>query len=219
MGHLVQPSCRSRVTYSRLHRTLSRRVLNISREARTTSGNTGLACRFAAVWNCSKVSLTISNLNTKVNQLWRWPSPPASHLPSRNSSACQELWQRPRKKMEILLAEFTTERGSPQPRWALSPLEAFCCCCCFKRKLHILGRLWSYYQTVTTRRHKQKIIVGFKHEGSVDLLRSFKELWLSETSRNFSKSKAPIGLRHLPKFRSSWEGGRIPHKYHLAQVR
>ena len=32
MGHLVQPSCRSRVTYSRLHRTASRRVLNISRE-------------------------------------------------------------------------------------------------------------------------------------------------------------------------------------------
>ena len=32
MGHLVQPPCRSRVTYSRLHRTLSRRVLNISRE-------------------------------------------------------------------------------------------------------------------------------------------------------------------------------------------
>ena len=32
MGHLVQPSCRSRVTYSRLHRTLSSQVLNISRE-------------------------------------------------------------------------------------------------------------------------------------------------------------------------------------------
>ena len=32
VGHLVQPPCRSRATYSRLHRTLSRRVLNISRE-------------------------------------------------------------------------------------------------------------------------------------------------------------------------------------------
>ena len=32
VGHLVQPSCRSRVTYSKLHRTLSRWVLNISRE-------------------------------------------------------------------------------------------------------------------------------------------------------------------------------------------
>jgi len=32
VGHLVQPPCRSRVTQSRLHRTASRRVLNISRE-------------------------------------------------------------------------------------------------------------------------------------------------------------------------------------------
>ena len=37
MGHLVQPSCRSRVTYSNLHRTLSRRVLNISREGDSTA--------------------------------------------------------------------------------------------------------------------------------------------------------------------------------------
>ena len=37
MGHLVQPSCRSRVAYSRLHRTLSRRVLNISREGDSTT--------------------------------------------------------------------------------------------------------------------------------------------------------------------------------------
>ena len=37
LGHLVQPSCRSRVTYSRLHRTLSRQVLNISREADSTT--------------------------------------------------------------------------------------------------------------------------------------------------------------------------------------
>ena len=37
MGHLVQPSCRSRVTYSRLHRTLSRQVLNISREGESTT--------------------------------------------------------------------------------------------------------------------------------------------------------------------------------------
>jgi len=32
VGHRVQPPRQSRVTYSRLHRTLSRRVLNISRE-------------------------------------------------------------------------------------------------------------------------------------------------------------------------------------------
>ena len=37
MGHLVQPSCRSRATYSSLHRTLSRRVLNISREGDSTT--------------------------------------------------------------------------------------------------------------------------------------------------------------------------------------
>ena len=40
MGHLVQPSCRSRVTYSRLHRTLSRQVLNISREGDSTTTTT-----------------------------------------------------------------------------------------------------------------------------------------------------------------------------------
>ena len=37
VGHLVKPQCRSRVTYSRLHRTLSRRVLNISREGDSTT--------------------------------------------------------------------------------------------------------------------------------------------------------------------------------------
>ena len=37
MSHLVQPPCRSRVTYSRLHRTLSRWVLNISREGDSTA--------------------------------------------------------------------------------------------------------------------------------------------------------------------------------------
>jgi len=37
VGHLVQHPCRSRVTYSRLHRTLSRRVLKISREGDSTA--------------------------------------------------------------------------------------------------------------------------------------------------------------------------------------
>ena len=37
VGHLVQPPCRSRVTYSRLHRTSSRWVLNISREGESPS--------------------------------------------------------------------------------------------------------------------------------------------------------------------------------------
>jgi len=29
VGHLVQPSCQSRVTYSRLHRTLSRQIYSV----------------------------------------------------------------------------------------------------------------------------------------------------------------------------------------------
>ena len=37
VGHLVQPPCRSRVTYSRLHKTTSRQVLNISREEDSTN--------------------------------------------------------------------------------------------------------------------------------------------------------------------------------------
>jgi len=37
VGHLVQSTCRSRVTYSRLQRTLSRWVLNISREGESTT--------------------------------------------------------------------------------------------------------------------------------------------------------------------------------------
>jgi len=35
--HLAQPLCQSRVTYSRLHRTLSRQVLNISKEGDSTA--------------------------------------------------------------------------------------------------------------------------------------------------------------------------------------
>ena len=37
VGHLVQPPCRSRVTHSRLHRTLSGWVWNISREGDSTT--------------------------------------------------------------------------------------------------------------------------------------------------------------------------------------
>jgi len=37
VGHLVQTSCQSRVTHSRLHRTASRRVWNISREGDFTA--------------------------------------------------------------------------------------------------------------------------------------------------------------------------------------
>jgi len=44
VGHLVQPSCRSRVTQSRLHRTMSRWGLNISREGDSTT-SLGSLCR------------------------------------------------------------------------------------------------------------------------------------------------------------------------------
>jgi len=37
VSHLGQPPCRSRVTYSRLHRTTFRRLLNISREGDSTT--------------------------------------------------------------------------------------------------------------------------------------------------------------------------------------
>jgi len=37
VDHPVQAPCQSRVTYSRLHRTLSRQVLNISREGDSTT--------------------------------------------------------------------------------------------------------------------------------------------------------------------------------------
>jgi len=37
VGHPVQSPCRSRVTQSKLHRTLSSRVLNISREGDSTT--------------------------------------------------------------------------------------------------------------------------------------------------------------------------------------
>jgi len=49
VGHLVQASCQSRVTYSRLQRTLSRRVLNISREgAKKANGILGYIKRSVA---------------------------------------------------------------------------------------------------------------------------------------------------------------------------
>jgi len=46
VGHQAQPHCRSRVTYSRLHRTLSRQVLNISREGDSTTS-------LGSVFQCS----------------------------------------------------------------------------------------------------------------------------------------------------------------------
>ena len=52
VGHLVQPPCRSRVTYSRLHRTLSRWVLNISTEGdSTTSLGSLFQCSVKGSWS------------------------------------------------------------------------------------------------------------------------------------------------------------------------
>jgi len=50
VGHLVQPPCQSRVTYSRLHRTLSRWVLNNSREGDSTTS-------LGSLFQCSKLFL------------------------------------------------------------------------------------------------------------------------------------------------------------------
>ena len=52
VGHLVQPACQNRVTYSRLHRTLSPRVLNISREGDSTTSLGSLPRKrcFQGIW-------------------------------------------------------------------------------------------------------------------------------------------------------------------------
>ena len=44
VGHLVQPSCRSRVTYSRLHRTLSRLCPLVVHNPTSTIRNTTARC-------------------------------------------------------------------------------------------------------------------------------------------------------------------------------
>jgi len=48
-GLLVQPPCQSRVAYSRLHRTSSRQVFNISREGDSTT----------SLWNLFQCSVTL----------------------------------------------------------------------------------------------------------------------------------------------------------------
>jgi len=55
VGHLVQPPCQSRVTYSRLHRALSRGVLNISREGDSTTS-------LGSLFQCSITLMTLSCL-------------------------------------------------------------------------------------------------------------------------------------------------------------
>ena len=55
VGLVVQPICQSRVTYSRLHRTLSRWVLNISREGdSTTSLGSLFQCSVTLIFELEK---------------------------------------------------------------------------------------------------------------------------------------------------------------------
>jgi len=56
-GSPTPTPCRSRVTYSRLHRTLSRRVLNISREGDTTA-SLGSLCQGSVTLRGKKFFLT-----------------------------------------------------------------------------------------------------------------------------------------------------------------
>ena len=85
LGHLVQPPCRSRVTYTRLHRTLSRRVLNISRGDSTTSlGN--LFHMAGGFLGCSTKPLK------KSTQLWKFGKSPMISLGADfNLTLCKYL--------------------------------------------------------------------------------------------------------------------------------
>ena len=77
MGHLVQPSCQSRITQSRLHRTLSRRILNISREGDST---TSLGrCEYASLG-----AFAFSNLPARPVALLRNPSEIYDSNPSQS---------------------------------------------------------------------------------------------------------------------------------------
>ena len=81
MGHVVQPPCRSRVTYSRLHRTVSRWVLNISREEESTTS-------LGSLFQCS--------ITLKVKKTHRG-SAPLSEVRQKLSPSCiLALWLEPR---------------------------------------------------------------------------------------------------------------------------
>ena len=67
VGHLVQPPCRSRVTYSRLHRTLSRQVLNISREGDST---TSLGNLFQGMSETTRRASTTSVAKGRLGTMW-----------------------------------------------------------------------------------------------------------------------------------------------------
>ena len=67
VGHPVQPPCWSRVTQSRLHRTASRRVLNISREGDSTT-SLGSLCQGSITLRVKKFFL----INHPANETIYW---------------------------------------------------------------------------------------------------------------------------------------------------
>jgi len=92
-GHLVQPSCQSRVTYSRLHRNASRWVLNISREGDSTTS-------LGSLFQCS-VTLRVK----KFLLMFRWnflcfslcPLPLVLSLGTTEKSLAPSSWHPPRR--------------------------------------------------------------------------------------------------------------------------
>ena len=91
VGHLVQPSCWSRVTQSRLHSTASRRVWNISREgdsttspwaarARAPSPSEGRSSSSCSAGTSSASFCARCPLSCRWAPLERvWPRPPDPH--------------------------------------------------------------------------------------------------------------------------------------------
>ena len=86
VDHLVQPPCQSRVSYSRLHSTASRRVWNISREGDSTAPLT--ACSPSEGRSSSSCSAGASSASVCVrcplSCRWAplervWPRPPDPH--------------------------------------------------------------------------------------------------------------------------------------------
>ena len=72
VSHPVQPSCRSRVTYSRQHRTLSRWILNISGEGDSTT-SLGSLCQGSVTLRGKKFFLK------KMNVFWKQIVPRSSY--------------------------------------------------------------------------------------------------------------------------------------------
>ena len=70
VGHLVQPTCWSRVTYSRLHRTLSRQVLNTSREGDSITSLGNLLQCSVMYYICWRRRILLSQPFTLICTVW-----------------------------------------------------------------------------------------------------------------------------------------------------